>query len=154
MRIILFVFSFLFFSSSLFSQELKLTTTGKQKIYPIFKACEGAENDDFCTQLALDKYIQDSIDVTVLGDSITEPVKVLVMFSIEKDGSIRTAEILKGINEDVNAEAIRVIKSIPEFLPVIDAGATIRFKTTYYVEFNPAEQPKEVLIKELIKEEE
>lgn len=57
--------------------------------------------------------------------------KVFVKFIIEKDGSIgEDVQILKGISDDCNAEAIRLVKSFPKWKPGYQNGKAVR---VYYV---------------------
>jgi TonB family protein len=48
---------------------------------------------------------------------------VLVGFVVDRTGIIRDAEILNGVNEEMNAEAIRVIKSMPLWKPGTIGGS-------------------------------
>ncbi len=43
--------------------------------------------------------------------------RVIVKFVVEKDGSIGHAEILKGVDRDLDREAIRVVKKMPRWQP-------------------------------------
>jgi len=42
---------------------------------------------------------------------------VVVRFVINKDGSIGEASVLRGVDPDLDAEAIRVVKNLPNFIP-------------------------------------
>lgn len=42
---------------------------------------------------------------------------VFVTFIVEKDGSITNVEILRGVSDELDNEAIRVISSMPEWIP-------------------------------------
>ncbi|MCX6325305.1 MAG: energy transducer TonB [Bacteroidia bacterium] len=41
--------------------------------------------------------------------------KVIVKFVVEKDGSVSRVEIIKGVNSLLDAEAVRVVNSLPKF---------------------------------------
>lgn len=43
--------------------------------------------------------------------------KVVVRFIVEKDGSIRNAEIVRGVDQDLDEEALRVVKLMPKWNP-------------------------------------
>lgn len=49
--------------------------------------------------------------------------KVFIKFVIEKDGSVGLPEIIKGINDDCNKEAIRVINILPKW----QAGGMVKY---------------------------
>lgn len=43
--------------------------------------------------------------------------RVIIRFTVEKDGSISNAHVFKGINEELNWEALRVVKYMPKWTP-------------------------------------
>jgi periplasmic protein TonB len=43
--------------------------------------------------------------------------KVIARFMVKKDGSVSDVSILKGVNPDLDNEAIRVVKLLPKFSP-------------------------------------
>jgi TonB family protein len=52
--------------------------------------------------------------------------KVLVKFVVRKDGSVSNVSILKGVDPELDAEAIKVIKSLPPFdKPGIKSGQAV-----------------------------
>lgn len=52
--------------------------------------------------------------------------RVLVKFIVEKDGSISNVEILKGLDEYCNQEAMRVIKAMPRWKPGENKNKVVR----------------------------
>jgi periplasmic protein TonB len=53
--------------------------------------------------------------------------RVIVKFIVEKDGSVSKAEILQSVYPSLDAEAIRVVSSLPKFeKPAKQAGETVR----------------------------
>jgi protein TonB len=49
-----------------------------------------------------------------------------VKFVVEKDGSVSNVAILKGVDPELDAEAIKVIKSLPPFdKPGIKSGQAV-----------------------------
>lgn len=52
--------------------------------------------------------------------------KVIVKFVVEKDGSIGSATVLKGVDKDLDREAIRVVKKMPKWQPGKNNGVTVR----------------------------
>lgn len=52
--------------------------------------------------------------------------KVFVQFVVEKDGSISNIKILRGVDESLNQEAIRVIQSMPKWIPGKQRGKPVR----------------------------
>ena len=52
--------------------------------------------------------------------------RVIVKFVVEKDGSIGQATILKGVDKDLDREAIRVVKKMPKWQPGKNNGVAVR----------------------------
>lgn len=52
--------------------------------------------------------------------------RVMVKFVVEKDGSIGKVEILKGVDRDLDREAIRVVKKMPKWQPGKNNGVPVR----------------------------
>ncbi len=51
--------------------------------------------------------------------------RVFIRFVVRKDGRIDKVHLVKGPNDDCNAEAIRVIKMMPNWLPASDKGDNV-----------------------------
>ena len=52
--------------------------------------------------------------------------RVIVKFVVEKDGSIGAATILKGVDKDLDREALRVVKKMPKWQPGKNNGVAVR----------------------------
>ncbi|MEZ5083831.1 MAG: TonB family protein [Bacteroidales bacterium] len=77
----------------------------------------------------------DEARLRFLRDSLEYPIdarlkgiqgRVYVTFVVEKDGSISEVKILKGIGYGCDEEAIRVVKSMPNWIPGIQEGKPVR----------------------------
>ncbi|HYV95507.1 MAG TPA: TonB family protein [Chitinophagales bacterium] len=60
---------------------------------------------------------------------------VYISFVIEKDGSISEMKVLSGVNDELNAEALRVISMMPNWIPGIQNGNAERVRMTLPVKF-------------------
>jgi periplasmic protein TonB len=60
---------------------------------------------------------------------------VYVYFVVEKDGSVSNIKTLRGINDDCNEEAERVIGMLPKWKPGNQQGKTVRVSYTIPVSF-------------------
>ncbi len=60
--------------------------------------------------------------------------RVFVQFVVEKDGSLNEITVLRGVSEDIDAEAIRVVKAMPNWKPGMTEGKTVRVQ--YVLPFN------------------
>ena len=56
--------------------------------------------------------------------------RVFVRFVIEKDGSITNAEVMRGIDKECDAEAVRVVSSMPKWQPGTQSGEAVRCRFT------------------------
>ena len=61
--------------------------------------------------------------------------RVMVDFVIEKDGSVTDVRVVKGVSEELDAEALRVVKASPKWKPGRVNGNRVRTSLTIPVEF-------------------
>ena len=61
--------------------------------------------------------------------------RVIVNFVVEKDGSISGAKIVRSVHEQLDAEALRVVKSMPKWIPGKQRGKEVRVKYNIPVSF-------------------
>lgn len=62
--------------------------------------------------------------------------RVVVSFMVEKDGSITEPKVVKSVCPELDAEALRVVSSMPKWLPGKQNGTAIRVKYTIPVKFH------------------
>lgn len=56
--------------------------------------------------------------------------RVLVQFIIEKDGSLSNVNVLRSVFPSLDAEAVRVVKAMPNWKPGRQKGEPVRVKFT------------------------
>lgn len=61
--------------------------------------------------------------------------KVILRFVVEKDGSVSNVEVIRSLDMDMDKEAVRVIKKMPNFIPGKQNGKVIRVYYTIPVTF-------------------
>lgn len=68
--------------------------------------------------------------------------RVFVSFVIEKDGSVTNAEVMRGIGKECDAEALRVVSSMPKWQPGTQSGEAVRcrFTVPFIFKFNDSEK--------------
>ncbi|WP_266362461.1 TonB family protein [Tellurirhabdus rosea] len=69
--------------------------------------------------------------------------RVFVTFIVNTDGTISNAEVLKGVREDLNAEALRVVSQMPAWKPGTQSGKLVRVKYNLPIAFQTEEQKAE-----------
>ena len=60
---------------------------------------------------------------------------VYVSFVVQKDGSIKKAEILRGISKECDAEALRIISDMPNWEPAKSKDEAVNSKVTLPIKF-------------------
>ncbi|HOG19306.1 MAG TPA: energy transducer TonB [Salinivirgaceae bacterium] len=68
---------------------------------------------------------------------VTEKQTVFVSFVIEKDSTASSFKIVKGVNEELDKEALRLVESIEKWIPAVSEGKVVRSAFTYPVQFLP-----------------
>jgi TonB family protein len=61
--------------------------------------------------------------------------KVLVLFIVEKNGSLSDVKILNSVSENIDNEALRVIKNSPNWIPGMQYGRKVRVQYTVPINF-------------------
>ena len=90
---------------------------------------------------ALYKFIADHLKYPESAKMKRIQGKVLVKFIVGKQGEVENPEVVKGLTPDIDAEAIRVVKSLPKWIPGSHKGKNVRVESTVSVNFKLDEQP-------------
>lgn len=61
--------------------------------------------------------------------------RVVVNFIVEADGTISNANVVRSVNEELDAEAIRVVQNMPKWKPGMQNGKTVRVKYNIPISF-------------------
>ena len=77
-------------------------------------------------QAALMKWLSNNIRYPETAQQNDVQGRVIVKFVVEKDGSIGAATILKGVDKDLDREALRVVKKMPKWQPGKNNGVAVR----------------------------
>lgn len=123
-------------------------TTGKVEIFddpeqmPMFPGGEAA----------LMKYLQENVKYPpqAIKDSIQG--RVVVQFLIDKSGNVGEVNVVRSVSEDLDAEAVRVVKTLPKFTPGRMYGKAVSSLYTLPVTFKlqdkrESAKPKDVEVK-------
>lgn len=89
---------------------------------------------------ALMKWLSNNIRYPEAAQQNDIQGRVIVKFVVEKDGSIGAADIVKGVDKDLDREAIRVVKKMPKWQPGKNNGVAVRSYFTLPVVFKLAQQ--------------
>ena len=77
-------------------------------------------------QAALMKWLSTNIRYPEAAAQNDIQGRVVVKFVVEKDGSIGKAEIVRGVDKDLDKEALRVVKKMPKWQPGKNNGVAVR----------------------------
>lgn len=86
-------------------------------------------------QLELRKFIAQTIKYPVNAQKNGIQGKVFVSFVVNKDGSVSNAQITRGVDPSLNAEALRVVMSLPAFKPGKQKGNVVAVQYTIPINF-------------------
>jgi len=86
-------------------------------------------------QAALMKWLSNNIRYPETAQQNDIQGRVVVKFVVEKDGSIGQVTIAKGVDKDLDREAIRVVKKMPKWQPGKNNGVAVRSYFTLPVTF-------------------
>lgn len=77
-------------------------------------------------QAALMKWLSQNIRYPESAQQNAIQGRVIVKFVVEKDGSITNAEIARGVDKDLDREALRLVSSMPKWKPGKNNGESVR----------------------------
>ena len=86
-------------------------------------------------EAALMKYIDSQINYPPEAAKNNIEGRVVVQFVVKKDGSIGEVKVVRSVEKDLDKEAIRVIKALPEFTPGRQDGKAVSVWYTLPVSF-------------------
>ena len=68
--------------------------------------------------------------------------RVIVQFVVEKDGSIGEVKVVRSVDKDLDKEAVRIVKTLPKFIPGRQNGQAVSVWYTLPVTFKLTEKGK------------
>ncbi len=86
-------------------------------------------------QAALMKYINDNIRYPVMAIENGVQGRVTVQFVVTKDGSVGNVTVVRGVDRNLDEEAVRVCKTLPKFIPGKQNGQPVNVWFTLPVTF-------------------
>ena len=108
--------------------------TGKDKESRIYKSVEQMPRFPG-GEAALMRYLQENIQYPAEAAKNNIQGRVVVQFVVEKDGHIGEVKVVRPVSEELDAEAVRVIKTLPDFEPGRQNGEAVAVWYTVPVSF-------------------
>ena len=81
------------------------------------------------------KFLSSHIKYPVVAEENGIQGRVIATFVVERDGSISDVKVIKSVDPSLDKEAIRVLKSMPKWIPGKQNGSAVRVKYTVPVTF-------------------
>ena len=142
MKRLVFILAVSLFCGTLFAQSNTKSYASLREDVAVPTEEVTAENDDDKVYTAVEQPAEFPGGMralmTWLSNNIKYPVaafqngisgRVTVRFVINKNGEVEDATILKGVNEDLDNEALRVVRQLPRWIPGKNEGKNVN---TYF----------------------
>ena len=84
---------------------------------------------------ALMSFLNKNIKYPVIAEENGIQGRVVATFVVERDGSITDVKVIKSVDPSLDKEAVRVLKSMPKWIPGKQNGQSVRVKYTVPVTF-------------------
>lgn len=75
---------------------------------------------------AMTRWIRDNMIYPALAQEHGVEGKVIVQFVVEKDGTISNPVVVRGVDKELDREAIRLVKAMPKWTPGRNNGTPVR----------------------------
>jgi len=110
------------------SQEEIFSVVEEQPLYPGGNA-------------AMMKFLSNNIKYPVAAQEKGTQGRVITNFVVEKDGSLSDIQVIRGVDPSLDAEALRVLKTMPKWKPGKQKGEEVRVRFTLPVVFRLQSPP-------------
>lgn len=94
--------------------------------------------------VALFEYLSKNIKFPKSKENEDVKVRVVTTFTVEKDGSITDARIVRSQGEAFDNEALRVINGMPKWIPGMQNGKAVSVKYTLPITFSTTDSDKKI----------
>jgi protein TonB len=84
---------------------------------------------------ALRKFLANSVKYPVIAQENGIQGKVFVNFVVESTGGISNVKVTRGVDSSLDKEAIRVVRSMPKWIPGKQGGQAVRVSFTVPINF-------------------
>ena len=81
------------------------------------------------------KFLAKNMKYPVAAQQAKIEGRVIVQFVVEKDGSVSDVKVMRGVNSELDAEAIRVVSMMPKWIPGKQRGKAVAVKYTMPIMF-------------------
>lgn len=87
-------------------------------------------------QEAMQRYLQANVRYPVKAQKKGVSGRVLIQFVVREDGTLSDFKIVRPVHSDLDAEALRVVQSMPKWTPGVEKGKAVPVRYTIPISFN------------------
>lgn len=121
-----------------FADDKQIPSAGKDSSERVYSSYDVDKAPTFLRgdqRQFLDKWVYDYIKYPQSAMNAGIQGRVIVEFIVEKNGEISSVEVVKPVDDALDAEAIKVVKASPKWKPGIKDGVPVRVKISVPIEF-------------------
>jgi len=85
--------------------------------------------------LGLMKFIQKNVKYPAIAKEYNITGKVYVSFIVDKQGKVTNVKVVRGVDKNLDAEALRVVSLLPKYKPGKQRGKSVRVMFTIPINF-------------------
>ena len=113
------------------STKVTKKTSATDKVYEVCEQMPIFPGGD----AAMMKYLSENVKYPALAIKAQEQGRVVVSFTVEKDGAISDVKVARSVTPSLDAEAVRVVKAMPKWTPGKQGGQLVRVRYNVPVSF-------------------
>lgn len=104
---------------------------------PVFPGCEDVPKAEreICFQQKLTQHINSVFKYPEISKANGIDGKVYVQFVIDKTGNITNPQVIRGVDQYLDAEALRIVKTLPKSVPAKQRGKPVKMVFTVPIVF-------------------
>ena len=106
-------------------------TSANDKVYEVCEQMPTFPGGD----AAMMKYLSENVKYPALAIKAQEQGRVVVSFTVEKDGAISDVKVARSVTPSLDTEAVRVVKAMPKWTPGKQDGQLVRVRYNVPVSF-------------------
>ena len=103
----------------------------ENKVYDVVEEMPSFPDGD----KAMHEYLRKNIQYSDEMEELCVQGRVIISFVVEKDGSLTDFKVVKSVDPAYDKEALRVVKSMPKWIPGSQNGVKVRVKYLVPVTF-------------------
>ena len=96
---------------------------------------------------ALMKYLGENMRYPVSAQEAKMQGRVTVEFVVDKEGKVKAPKVLRSVDKELDAEAVRLVGTLPDWKPGMQKGQTVAVRYTIPVMFRLQGEPDRIVVR-------